>query len=221
VLSRRELALVAAALLLPVPLLTQTGLNLPLPNALERGLGALLTLDSEDERSGARATTGPSEIAPRDGGSAAAALAVTPAESAPTASEASSTKRDRAASSQPDEDGGDADDTPASDEPKGGGDTHDPGPPGTPGGPDTPARDGGGGSHAETGSGTGVSLSVASPGAATGVSVGAGGVTLEVTADSLSTEDEGAVGAAVETGDATGSVTLTGANAPPPGALLP
>ena len=39
---RREIAAVAAALLLPIPLLAASGLTLPLPGAVERGLASLL-----------------------------------------------------------------------------------------------------------------------------------------------------------------------------------
>jgi hypothetical protein len=41
-IPRRELALVAAALLLPIPLLAASGLMLPLPSAVERALVSLL-----------------------------------------------------------------------------------------------------------------------------------------------------------------------------------
>jgi hypothetical protein len=41
-LARRELALVAAALLLPIPLLAASGLMVPLPSAVERALVSLL-----------------------------------------------------------------------------------------------------------------------------------------------------------------------------------
>jgi hypothetical protein len=40
--SRRELALVACALLLPIPLLAATGLGVPLPGTVERGLASLV-----------------------------------------------------------------------------------------------------------------------------------------------------------------------------------
>jgi len=39
--SRREIAFVAIALLLPIPLLAGSGLSLPLPEALERGVASL------------------------------------------------------------------------------------------------------------------------------------------------------------------------------------
>jgi len=55
-ISRREAALVAAALLLPIPILAQSGLSVPLPGGVERGLGSLVTLDSEDRRSGTQTT---------------------------------------------------------------------------------------------------------------------------------------------------------------------
>jgi hypothetical protein len=42
--SRRELALVACALLLPIPVLAASGLGIPLPSQVERGLASLLPL---------------------------------------------------------------------------------------------------------------------------------------------------------------------------------
>jgi hypothetical protein len=40
--ARRHLALVASALLLPIPLLVVSGLSLPLPSALARGIGSIV-----------------------------------------------------------------------------------------------------------------------------------------------------------------------------------
>lgn len=51
-MSRRELALVAATLLLPVPLVAASGYAAALPDAVAHGLGSLVTLEAEDERSG-------------------------------------------------------------------------------------------------------------------------------------------------------------------------
>lgn len=44
-LTRREVALVAGALLLPIPLLTATGLNVPLPGLVERAVASVLPGD--------------------------------------------------------------------------------------------------------------------------------------------------------------------------------
>lgn len=55
-LSRRDAALLAGARLLPVPLLAQSGLSIPLPGAVERGLGSLVTLDTNDPRTGFQVT---------------------------------------------------------------------------------------------------------------------------------------------------------------------
>jgi hypothetical protein len=46
--SRRELAAVAAVLLLPIPLLVASGLRLPLPAAIERGFASLAPAESPD-----------------------------------------------------------------------------------------------------------------------------------------------------------------------------
>jgi hypothetical protein len=60
-LTRREAALVAAALLLPIPLFAQSGLSVPLPDSVSRSLGSLVTVEASDERSGTEATGNASE----------------------------------------------------------------------------------------------------------------------------------------------------------------
>jgi hypothetical protein len=52
-LSRRELGLVAAALLVPLPLFALTGFSAPLPNAIDRGLGGLVAIEAQDRAAGA------------------------------------------------------------------------------------------------------------------------------------------------------------------------
>ena len=60
-LSRLELGFIAAALLLPVPLVALNGYAAALPAAVERGLGSLVTLDARDDRSGLKASGQASE----------------------------------------------------------------------------------------------------------------------------------------------------------------
>ena len=50
--SGRDTAIVAAALLLPIPLFARAGLSLPFSGGLEKSLGSLITLDSEDGTTG-------------------------------------------------------------------------------------------------------------------------------------------------------------------------
>jgi len=55
-LSRRELGLVAAALLIPLPLFAATGFSAPLPNAIERAFGGQVVIDAQDKQMGSSAT---------------------------------------------------------------------------------------------------------------------------------------------------------------------
>jgi hypothetical protein len=77
ILSRRDLGLVAAALLIPLPLCTLTGLSAPLPNAIERGVGGLIAIEMQDEHSGEIARAGAPAGAKATGNSAERSLAVT------------------------------------------------------------------------------------------------------------------------------------------------
>ena len=75
-LSRPEAVLVAAALLLPIPLFAQSGLSVPLPGVVERGLGSLVTVDATDERSETSATGRASENGTGDRRSARTSLRI-------------------------------------------------------------------------------------------------------------------------------------------------
>jgi len=213
-LSKRELALVAAALLLPVPLFAQSGLSLPLPGAVERGFGSLVTLEANDERSGTSANGQASESGANERRSGRASLAVTRAGGSTATSEGSGEDGTGTAEESAGSQG--ADDAPADGDPKGGDDTDDEGSSGSPGSTDTPAGDGGGGSQAEPGA----SLTVAAPGTSTGVSVGAGGAAVDAVGASGAADDAN-VGASVEVTDTSGSSTGTGASVPSPGVSLP
>lgn len=65
-LSRGEVALVTGALLLPIPLLTATGLNVPLPGVVERAVASLLP--------GAAVTTEPGATAAAPGSGSRASV---------------------------------------------------------------------------------------------------------------------------------------------------
>ena len=60
-LSRRELGLVAAALLIPLPLFAATGFSAPLPNAIERAFGGQVVIDAQDKQTGSSATVAAAE----------------------------------------------------------------------------------------------------------------------------------------------------------------
>jgi hypothetical protein len=63
-LSRREVALVAGALLLPIPLLATTGLSLPLPGLVERAVASLLPAAVSVTEPGAPAVAPGSQATP-------------------------------------------------------------------------------------------------------------------------------------------------------------
>lgn len=63
-LSRREVALVAGALLLPIPLLATTGLSLPLPGLVERAVASLLPAAVSVTEPGATAVAPGSQATP-------------------------------------------------------------------------------------------------------------------------------------------------------------
>jgi hypothetical protein len=65
-IARRETLLVAGVLLVPLPLFALSGLNVPLPGVLERGLGSLVTLDAEADPTDTKAS-----LRPADGGQGA------------------------------------------------------------------------------------------------------------------------------------------------------
>jgi hypothetical protein len=54
--TKRDAAIVAAVLLLPIPVLAQSGLGVPLPGGVQRSFGSLVTLDSDDKQTGTQTT---------------------------------------------------------------------------------------------------------------------------------------------------------------------
>jgi hypothetical protein len=75
-LSRREVALVAGALLLPIPLLATTGLSLPLPGLVERAVASLLPAAVSATEPGATAVAPGSQATPARSATAGAPRSV-------------------------------------------------------------------------------------------------------------------------------------------------
>jgi hypothetical protein len=189
-MSRRELALVAAVLLLPVPLIAESGLSLPLPGAVRHGFGALITLDADRDSSGttARGTVSENGTSPSHSGTASLSIARTRHRS--TRSRAalldgaigtnSASGGSRGSSSTADAEtkkgGGDTDDTGSSGH-------HGTDGPTTPGGTGTPRNDSGGAPQSEPDPVPSVDLHAAGQGTTSGVSVNADGVDIDVAAD--------------------------------------
>lgn len=68
--SRRELTLVACALLLPIPLLAATGLGVPLAAPVERGLASLLPFAAEAQEGSSTAADGSAAATAGEGSAA-------------------------------------------------------------------------------------------------------------------------------------------------------
>jgi hypothetical protein len=229
-LSRRELALVAAAALLPVPILTISGVSAPLPDAIERGIGSVVTLDAEDERSGVEATGDVAEhgntqrrsergrlrITRKGGVTRMDSLAgiVGPETAAGGAANDGQTHEDAGSSGE-----GEA---PAEGEPEGDGN----GGPSSPGSPKSPGTE----SPESSGSGVGpasgadgepeLRVTAAGQGTGAGVSVGTSGVSVDENAD---TGGAGSNSATVDVGltDSDGSTTGLRVDVPASGVSLP
>jgi len=222
-LSRREAALVAAALLLPIPLFAQSGLIVPLPGVVERGLGSLVTLDAGDKRSGTKATGQASESGRNDRRSERGSLRIARAGGTPTVlADGTSTGADSGSSTTSDKPAGDdggSGNTPAGGDPEGDGDGG--GSAGDPAAPGTPASGSGSGSDAGSGNQTGVNVSAAGQGTGTGVSAGTGGLGVDVGADNGGAGSEDAVSAGVEVTGEDGSSTGVGTTVPGAGVPAP
>lgn len=231
-LSRRELALVAAAALLPVPILAISGVSAPLPDAIERGIGSVVTLDAEDERSGVEATGDVAEHGntqrrsergrlriTRKGGLAATRMDGL-ARSLGTEIGAGGAAND----GQTHEDAGSSGEgeTPAEGEPEGDGN----GGPSSPGSPKSPGTE----SPESSGSGVGpasaadgepeLRVTAAGQGTGAGVSVGTSGVSVDESADTGGAGSNGAT-VGVDVTDSDGSTTDLRVDVPASGASLP
>lgn len=226
-LGRREGLLVAAALLLPIPLFAQSGLSVPLPGVVEGGLGSLVTVDATDERSGTRGTANASEKGKSDRRSGRGSPRISRGSRMPMLfeeeSQAGSASGGSADLDSPAGEKGGIDNAPAGGDPEGGGDGG-AGSPGDPGSPDAPAAGSGTGAGASD-SGpagqTGVSIREHGQGTTSGISAGSGGLSVDLGADNGGAGDDepGSVGVSVtsEDGSSAGAGTaLPGVGIPSP-----
>jgi hypothetical protein len=219
-LSRREIGVAAAALLLPVPLVALNGLAAALPAPLDGGLGSLVTLEAGDESSGVQAQGAASEHGRNERRAGTGTLSITRTGSTPLAAVGTTQRTGSGVveTSQDDSDSERAHRPPAGDDPTSGDDD---------GGSDRPGGDGDGGGEGgsgDSGSSTpspGVSLTIDGPGSAANVSAGTDGITVDLGADSdgAGADDPGLV--SVEITDTDGSSTSFGLGVPGPGSVLP
>jgi hypothetical protein len=216
-LSRRELGLVAAALLVPLPLFAATGLSAPLPNAIERAFGGQVVIDAQDTQRGSSATVAAAESGTGAKRSAKGSLALTrgagrsgraPSPSIVSSLVTSSTNRNHTGGdaetqtqheSSPDQNGGG---TGAPEQPAEPSDAR-------------PADDSAADNRAAHRTAPSAHVGVAGQGAGAGVSVGPSGVRVDAGADSQG----GAVSDGV--GDAEGTVTHSDGSSTSVGVTLP
>lgn len=217
-LSRLDLALVAVALLLPVPLVALNGYAAALPDAVGRGLGSLVTLEAGDDSSGLKAGGDAAENGSDTRRSANGALAVTRARPRST----SSTDEETAPSASAGHDAATepSDDTDTEPEDEGTGETADTGGE-SPSGERSASSGGGEGSSAGSGEPRGLSLTIGGGGTASGVGAGSDGVSLDLGADSGDAGDGNGSTVTVELTDEAGSSTGTGLSVPGSGLAIP
>jgi hypothetical protein len=221
-LSRLELGLIAAALLLPIPLVALNGYAAALPDAVGRGLGSLVTLEAGDERSGTEVRGNASEDGSDTRRSGHGLLSIGRGTGTSTADD-SATPSGSGGSAAPDSTD-EANSTPQGKAPDGSGDTGGSGP-AADGGGSGPA-DGGeapsnGGAAAVDAGNNAPALSVSGGGQGTGasVSVGSDGATVDLDGDSGGPGGSGGVG--VEIRDTDGSSTGIGIGVPTTGGVIP
>jgi hypothetical protein len=216
-LSRRELGLVAAALLIPLPLFAATGFSAPLPNAIERAFGGRVVIDGQDKQTGSSTTVAAAESGTAVKRSAKGSLALTRgagrsgralSPSSVPSLVTSSTNRNHTGGdaetqtqheSSPDQNGGG---TGASEQPAEPGDAR-------------PADDSAADNRAAHRTAPSAHVGVTGQGAGAGVSVGPSGVRVDAGADSQG----GAVSDGV--GDAEGTVTHSDGSSTGVGVTVP
>jgi hypothetical protein len=221
-LSRRELGLVAAALLVPLPVFAATGLSAPLPNAIERALGDLVVIEAQDERTGSSVAVAGSEdgagakrsangsIAVTRGGRAGRGLSPSAVSSlVPSSTDRNDTGGDTDTQTQhessPDQNGG------------GTGSPHQPAAPGESGPADDSAAD-----HPPANlTAPSAQIGVSGQGTGVAVSVGPSGVRVDTGADSGGAESDGEGHAGVSVTGSDGSSTGGGVTVPGLGVALP
>ncbi len=216
-LSRRETALAVAALLLPVPLFAQSGLSVPLPGAVEQGLGSLITLDSDNGAASSDYKTKASDLTVSESGAAATqgkrsgreSIAITRDGDETTASESGDAAAAESGQGGSDETAGDGGGTPTGGDP-GGADDDAAGSPGDPSGSaNEPSGGSSGAGGGSAGSGSGPSLLVTGTGQ--GGSVGAGADDGGIRIDTAASED------GAGSGDTQAGVEITGVEGAPSG----
>lgn len=208
-LPRREALPIAAALLLPIPFFAQSGLSVPLPDVVERGLGSLVTVDATDERSGTRATGNATEVVDNDRRSSRDSPRIGRGERLPTLlGEEPQAGSGSGGSPEPGSRVGADGRTitpPAEGDQEGGGDGGALGDP-DPRNPEAPVA-GGSASGSGTGSGSGnqkgVTITGQDQGATSGISAGTGGLSVDVGADNgeAGGDEPGSVGVEVTSED--------------------
>jgi hypothetical protein len=223
-LSRRELGLVAAALLVPLPVLAATGLSAPLPNAIERALGGLVVMDAHDEQTDSPATVAASGAGTGVKRSANGSLALTlgSGRSGRRALSPSTLSSLVTSSTNRNETGGDADtQTKHESSPdQNGGGTGEPEQPAGPGEPG-PADDSAADNKAAGRTAPSAQIGVGGQGTTAGVSVGPSGVRVDAGADSggAGLDEKADAGATVTLSD--GSSTGVGVTVPGSGVPVP
>ena len=216
-LSRLELGLIAAALLLPMPLVALNGYAAALPGAVERGLGSLVTLEAGDDRSGIEARGQARENGSYERRSADATLAITRAKVRSSANDETEPAESADGEAAPGSSDG-ADTTPQNEPSDEADDTGSSAPSGE---SDGASGDGEGGSSASSGDTPGLSLTIGGDGTAAGVSAGSSGVTVQLGADSEGAGSGDAAAATVEVTDTEGSSSGVGISAPGTGSVIP
>jgi hypothetical protein len=206
-LSRRELGLVAAALLVPLPIFVATGLSAPLPNAIERALGGLVVIEAQDEQTGSSATVAGSEDGRGAKRSANGSLAVTSPRGGRAARQLPTSAVSGLLTPATDQNGtgGDANTQPQQEgsPDQNGGRTGSPEQPAEPG----PADDSTSGNPAEDGTAPSAQIGASGQGTGVAVSVGPSGVRVDAGADSEGTgsDAEGDAGVTVTAPDGSSS----------------
>lgn len=224
-ISRRDAALVAAALLIPIPVLAQSGLSVPLPGAVVRSLGSLVTLDSNDQRTGTQTTGSASADNPDGQASGRASLRIhRPSGVAQLVEDetqmAADSSQTASNESVGDSDGGG--ETPTEGDPGeagGGSDAGSPGEPASSDGPKSPPSGSGSGTVAST-SEPGLQVSAAGSGSSATVSAGTEGIGIDLGADEGGTAGD-ETGLEVDVTQPDGSSTGAGVTIPGLGTLAP
>jgi hypothetical protein len=218
-LSRLEIGLISAALLLPVPLVALNGYAAALPDAAGAGLGSLVTLGARDERSGTDVRGDSSEHGTNAQRSSHTRLSITGRRGVLTAGrKAAPNGSGQEETSGSTNDG--ANTAPRGEEPTENGNTDGSG----------PAADGGGGGDATVSgdaTGTGgpsanssdnspaLSVTGGSHGTGARASAGSDGVTVDADGDTAGSGESGGVSAEIK--DADGSSRGIGVDVPPTG----